>query len=178
MHNYGLARPPITLPTPIKVRCVHTFGLARPRITLLNSQVDQLRLPHPLKVLNGCQPTQRGFPLEVGSQVDEIAEIFFGEALLHNRTGDLESTPRPPGLTFADLPCCRCKLLPLVSCSRDDSTQSIRVFSFAVVALDSYAGHQRRNIHRPLLARPSRVRAVLLRPLRGKRKPLLLQLRW
>ena len=65
-----------------------------------------------------------------------------------------------------------------MSLTRDDSPQSVRIFCLAGIASVGFASYRLRNIHRPLLARPSRVQAELLRPLRGRRKPLLQQLRW
>jgi len=65
-----------------------------------------------------------------------------------------------------------------MSLTRDDSPQPVWIFCLAGIASVGFASYRLRNIHRPLLARPSRVQAELLRPLRGRRKPLLQQLRW
>ena len=89
VHTFGLARPLITLLTSSSASSMHNFGLARPHNTLLNPQVAQLRLPHQLKVLNGCRPAERGGPMEVIIQVDEFLQVAIGQGLVGDRTGGL-----------------------------------------------------------------------------------------
>ena len=98
-------------------------------------------------MLDCSQTTQRSLPLELGSQIDELAEVVLGQPLLLYCTGDFEPTRSTSSLTVAGPPCCLRKPRILLDRSRDDSTETLRVvIRLVIISLDSPI------IHRPLVA--------------------------
>jgi len=109
---------------------LHRLGLLLLRVSFrlrLHRGLVLSFTPQRLEVFNGCPLTQRSLPLEIGSKLNELAEIVLGKALMLNRPGDLKPTQSSPSLAVADPPCCRRKLSPLLDCSRDNSAEPLRV---------------------------------------------------